>query len=594
MKILVLGWYSHLNVGDDLFVDAFKKLFPQFSFTFTDHITNNHLHNIDAVFIGGGSILNEKPNIEDISKLSFIPLFYIGIGSETTIHPIHQQLLSQAKLIALRSNHKLSHIKNINPNTITIPDLAYALTFNADPNPMPKSILVLPNIAVIPQNNDENWKHAAWMWFQNEFSQFLDHLIDNDYNVSFLSMCKDHKLNDDFASLNILGAMKHRNIDRIITTNDVLKTISEHSIIITQRYHGIILSEIARTPYIAIHHHDKLKQSYFNVGKFIPYFGFSKHNINDALHSIENNNIDIDTSIFNTAFDTLVNKVNELLIPIRYAKVKNNNIQAISNRPFNSSITVPNELGNVSSNDLIINYKVKNNTFKNKNNKIPLNELRVAFITNWREHCGIARYGELIYDQLVSNVGDIKVFAEYINDSKEENNVIRCWKRGDDMMELVERIKEYDPDVVLLNHEWGLYFDAKHWLTLMSQLSEYRVIVIMHSVFHHKDKTICEAAMPEIIVHLEGAKKVLKEEKGISGKVYVIPHGSSPCVSGKLWNMYKTDRTFLQSGYGHRYKNYEASIRAVSILKKKYDDVFFTGIFSESDHNKLDYQNVLQ
>ena len=125
----------------------------------------------------------------------------------------------------------------------------------------------------------------------------------------------------------------------------------------------------------------------------------------------------------------------------------------------------------------------------------------------------------------------------------------------------------------------------------MSQLSEYRVIVTMHSVFHHRDKTIIEAAIPEIVVHLDGAYDVLKNKKQVPGSVHVIPHGCFPCVNrDRLWNFYKSDRTFLQFGFGFRYKGWENSIRAVSILKQKYPDVFFTGLFSESPHNKSEHE----
>lgn len=132
--------------------------------------------------------------------------------------------------------------------------------------------------------------------------------------------------------------------------------------------------------------------------------------------------------------------------------------------------------------------------------------------------------------------------------------------------------------------------NASYWLAMMNQLSDYRVIVTMHSVFHHRDKTIVEAAMPEIVTHLEGGRTVLKEEKGVSAKVHVIPHGCYTFNNERLWNFYKSEKTFMQFGFGFRYKGWENSIRAAAILKEKYPDVFFTGLFSESPYAKLDHQ----
>ena len=64
-KILVYGFYFKGNLGDDLFVDAFKALFPAFNFTFVDQISISDLQDVDAVFIGGGSFLGDPINIAD-------------------------------------------------------------------------------------------------------------------------------------------------------------------------------------------------------------------------------------------------------------------------------------------------------------------------------------------------------------------------------------------------------------------------------------------------------------------------------------------------------------------------------------------------
>jgi glycosyltransferase involved in cell wall biosynthesis len=46
----------------------------------------------------------------------------------------------------------------------------------------------------------------------------------------------------------------------------------------------------------------------------------------------------------------------------------------------------------------------------------------------------------------------------------------------------------------------------------------------------------------------------------------------------------------MQFGFGFRYKGWEKSIRAASLLREKYPDVFFTGLFSESSFNSVDHQ----
>lgn len=215
--------------------------------------------------------------------------------------------------------------------------------------------------------------------------------------------------------------------------------------------------------------------------------------------------------------------------------------------------------------------------------------------------CGIATYSENLWPEVAKHVGDFKLFIEKnditTGDVRQfgetllaEEQVVACWKRGESLHDLVRELKEYQPDIIWIQHEFGLWPNASYWLSMMTQLSEFRVIVTMHSVFHHKDKTIVEAAMPEIVVHLEGGRKLLKEEKGIASEVHMIPHGCYSYDPKRLWNFYKSDKTFMQFGFGFRYKGWENSIKATAILKEKYPDVFFTGLFSESPYAKLDHQ----
>lgn len=290
----------------------------------------------------------------------------------------------------------------------------------------------------------------------------------------------------------------------------------------------------------------------------------------------------------------------------RFAGTKNNTIYIVSDNSFEHSelnvVPIPDEFDHLSLKDLLNDYRVKQGKIVPRRPQKPAKELRVALVTNWKMRCGIATYSEFLFTEMVKMVGDYKLFVEKndiptgsLNDiggqTIPEDKVVACWKRGDPTQELVKEIKKYDPDIVLIQHEFGLWPNACYWISLMNQLSEYRVIVTMHSVFHHRDKTICEAAIPEIVVHLPGAKTLLKEEKGVPANVYMIPHGCFTCDSTeKLWNFYKSEKTFLQFGFGFRYKGWELCIEAVNILKKNHPDVFFTGLFSESPYNKGEHQ----
>lgn len=290
----------------------------------------------------------------------------------------------------------------------------------------------------------------------------------------------------------------------------------------------------------------------------------------------------------------------------KFLGIKNNRINIASDKAFKCEgiqvIELPAYLLNVPVADLITNYRFKDDKFISKFTEKPINELKIAFVGNWKMRCGISTYSENLWGEISKSLTHFKLFIEE-NDQPTgvlneiggktipAEDVIVCWKRGESLQHLTAEIKKYEPDIVFLQHEYGLFPNACYWLSLMNQLSDYRIIVTMHSIFHHRDKTIVEASIPEIITHLQSGYDVLKKEKQIPGKVYVIPHGCFPCTNKeKLWNFYKTDKTFLQSGFGFKYKGFENSIKAAGIIKKQFPDVFLTILYSESPFNKVEHQ----
>ena len=289
----------------------------------------------------------------------------------------------------------------------------------------------------------------------------------------------------------------------------------------------------------------------------------------------------------------------------RFVGIKDGQIKVISNNEFSCEgfqiIKLDSSLNDVTPQNLITNFKFKNGKIVALRAKKSIKDMKVALVGNYKMRCGIATFSENLWSHVIDKVGDYKLFIENVNNfigspntmgstTIPNNKLVACWKRGESLQILIDELKKYDPDIIWIQHEFGLWPNAGYWLSMMSQLSDYRVIVTMHSVFHHRDKTICEAAMPEIVTHLQGGYDVLKLEKQVSGKVYVIPHGCDPCVnSEKLWNFYKSDHTFMQFGFGFRYKNFEDAIKSTAIIKKKYKDIFFTALFSESDYNLVEH-----
>lgn len=321
MKVLVYGWYKQSNVGDDLFVDAFRQLFPQCQFVFCDIIHSTDLSNIDAVFFGGGSFLLSRPNINEaaLEKLKSKKIFYLGVGVEAEVHPIHLELMKIAKMIATRSPDQIERLKEINPNTKLIPDLVYSLQSKVVQSPKyKKSVLIMPNISTVPKNSDSYWMHAAWIHFKSEFSQFMDCLVDEGYKIDLFPMCHGKKINDNWAAAELLSPMKKSESRFILTyqpvgIESVTGLISSYDMVITQRFHGIVLSEMTRTPYISIYHHDKLRFCQPNEGTFMAYHNISKQTLLDSFDQTMKMKFNKDLPIESTIFETLSREVINLI-----------------------------------------------------------------------------------------------------------------------------------------------------------------------------------------------------------------------------------------------------------------------------------------
>jgi polysaccharide pyruvyl transferase WcaK-like protein len=320
VKVLVYGWYHQGNLGDDLFIDAFQYLFPLLDFVFTDHITDEHVKDADAVFFGGGSFLLDTPKIS-VSALEMIKqkkIFYIGVGVESHISPVHVDLMRRAQFLAIRTANQLERVRSINSSTMLIPDLVYCLKPSTSGHQTDKSVLVIPNLHVVPQHSDANWKHAAWAYFKSEFCQFLDFLVDNQFNPQVFAMCTAHKEDDRWASADLISFMRNRSNGYLLQPKvegikQISQLVTSHSLVITQRFHGIVLAEICKTPYIAIHHHDKLKKQPNNVGEFLSYYGLSKAQLIESFErSLSQNNTPI-LPIEHNIFKDLVREVSELL-----------------------------------------------------------------------------------------------------------------------------------------------------------------------------------------------------------------------------------------------------------------------------------------
>lgn len=216
-----------------------------------------------------------------------------------------------------------------------------------------------------------------------------------------------------------------------------------------------------------------------------------------------------------------------------------------------------------------------------------LKDLRIAGICNWGDQCGIATYTEQLVSELRKHVAEVKIFAEDVPGCSDD--VLRCWKRGESCLELARLIHEYEPDVVFMQHEFGIFPKATHFLKLLELLDSVPYVVTLHSVYEHLDKTVCTSYIRNAIVHTTFGEDCLKR-LGHRNEVFVLPHGCHFYGDVEpLWNIFQNERAVIQFGFGFEYKGLDQAIEAVKILKERspdFKDIFYCFLCSESNHTR--------
>jgi glycosyltransferase involved in cell wall biosynthesis len=273
------------------------------------------------------------------------------------------------------------------------------------------------------------------------------------------------------------------------------------------------------------------------------------------------------------------------------------------------AVLVPDTLAHVSNKDLIANYYIRGNSIQSREDI-----QNVVMISDYAVNCGIATYTKYLCDELKLLVSSLVILAEdrFEGDTGEgdEAHVVRCWQRTNaDFTRLYTEVEKLNPDLIIIQHEFGLFHKMDSWNCLLSQLSRWRVAVTFHTVLEHRvpdikaqldyrSRFMAEVCCPEIIVHTPKARETLRA-RGYSGRVHYIPHGCfKPQKLEKLpvtkYDMF-TSYSIFQYGFGGTHKGWEFAVETVELLVEKYPDIIYVGIFNValSDTNDSYFRKLL-
>jgi glycosyltransferase involved in cell wall biosynthesis len=248
-----------------------------------------------------------------------------------------------------------------------------------------------------------------------------------------------------------------------------------------------------------------------------------------------------------------------------------------------------------------VDTEIKSNWTKLIGKKLPQTlkqskDLKIAFICNWNDCCGISTYSKYLIEATIPKVKEVHVFSEIVQDTQNDPNfVTRCWERGQSLKGLVDKLQAWEPDLVIIQHEFGIFPKATYFLQLLQGIEDISYVVTMHSIYEHLDKSVCTAAVKNIIVHTEEGKNILRK-LGNANNIYVIPHGCvqyDDSLKGELWNIFQTPYTIVQFGFGFFYKGVDRMLDALHYLKKfdkKFQNIFYCYLCSDNVHTSLVHQ----
>jgi len=238
-------------------------------------------------------------------------------------------------------------------------------------------------------------------------------------------------------------------------------------------------------------------------------------------------------------------------------------------------LKVENDIDDKDSKLVMSNYYVVDNKIMPKGVELIMDEQRLAIIAPFDLKCGISIYMDKLFPFLKGPYQATKLFTEW-----------DYGERGGDLSQLLGDLEQFDPHVIYVEHQYGLFPNQKEWLRLTEFFSTKKTFVKMHCVYKQPMQLLDGTenfsylnTLQNIIVHTEQAKTELIKLWGLlDTKVSVIAHGCDAYSEAKLEPL--APRLF-SFGFGLKYKGHETIINMTEELVKEFPDLLSLNFFSD-------------
>lgn len=281
MNVFVLGWYDNQNLGDEAFKDAFRHLWPQANFTFSSDIRKFDPQVHGALWLGGGDIFGGNQFLELPPD---VPVAVIGVGI-SGLNDAVRRVLDRAQIVIVRDHAS----KTAYPRAHLAPDLIFSLPERQIP-PSENMVLMLLNDFFSPR------RHSPWGTqvhngvFVNEMAKVVDGFVAQKKRVVFAPMGVGG-IDDRRAAAQVIGLLARPTaVDWIldpVSDDSLWDLVGRSSLVVTQRFHGMVYSAVSDRPCVAICGHKKLWELGQEImpKSTVDYYGFTDRAFYTALTS---------------------------------------------------------------------------------------------------------------------------------------------------------------------------------------------------------------------------------------------------------------------------------------------------------------------
>jgi len=229
---------------------------------------------------------------------------------------------------------------------------------------------------------------------------------------------------------------------------------------------------------------------------------------------------------------------------------------------------VPSSLQKVDGLLLLKHYEVRRGRVVHK---LDFNDPLVVWVAPWESKTSIGEYAALLEPFLRLRFPNLVKLDSALGEIA----------LGDEILKL-------DPDIVLIEHSFGIFHKEDLWETLLSRTQQVRTIVRFHSIYEQPIFLRSQRVVREALFHTEQQRQLFLDRNPVA-KTAVIPHGVTDFSDVEPDSEVKRP-CLVQFGFMAPYKGWEVTLKVAKEVMNTYPDLFVLLLAARNEDSYYDHQ----